>query len=393
MDPDRHGCDAMSHRHADLSSLTAQLAIYDTVTDPSRWKPTLDMLATTIGAVGAGLYMRRLDDRPYDFSAMSAAYDDVPLDDYMQRYAAFEAPQWEFLSRQPPLKLVLDDEAGVPRAVLDARPDYVVNRELIGIRRRVAFRLNEIPAWYDAAIFGFGLEIEDIPVRALDDLRLLLPHLAKAIEIGRAFATLRARYQAALAAIDRVHVGMGVALPSGEIIVHNSEMARILDCCDGMGLGRDHHLICRSPEQRRQIASAIHLAALTLRAEADRPSTLILIDRPSGRHPYLVEVTPLADKGGEVERNLAGALVVVIDPDNVPVPNVKRVAALFGLTPAETEICELLIQGATGPEIIERRGTSQQTVKAQIRAIKTKTRTHGRGDLIRTVLRTLPPVG
>lgn len=371
----------------------ALIAVYDTVTQPGRWKFALDTLAAEIGAVGGGLYIRRLDDRPYDFMSMSSRYDGLDIVEYMEKYAALETPQWEFLGRQPPLSLVLDDQAGIPREILDVRADYVINREWAGVRRRVAFRLNEIPAWYDAAIFGFGLEHENVPAPSLQALRPLLPHLAKAVEVGRSFALLRARYKAALTALDRVQVGIGIALPSGEIIVHNAEAARIFDGADGVCLGRDGHLLFRDPRQQEAVEKAICLAARTLSGEANRPATLARVTRPSGRHPFLLEVTPLADSSGEIERDLAGALVVLIDPDNVPPESVRRAAVVYGLTPAEIGVLEFLITGSSGPEITARRGTALETVKAQISTIMSKTRTRNRGDLIRTILRVMPPVG
>lgn len=49
------------------------LPIYDTMTDRARWAPTLDVVAAAAGAVGSGLYTRRLDERPYDFSVMRSS--------------------------------------------------------------------------------------------------------------------------------------------------------------------------------------------------------------------------------------------------------------------------------------------------------------------------------
>lgn len=370
----------------------ALLAIYDTVTQPDRWKSTLDTVARSIGAIGGGLYVRRFGDRPYDFLSMSSTYDRVGMEEYMAKYAHLEAPQWQYLGRQPPLRLVLDDQAGVPREILDARADYVVNREQAGVQRRVAFRMNDIPAWYDAAIFGFGLEHDDIPRASLQALRPLLPHLAKAVEVGRSFTLLRARYRAALAVLDHILVGIAIALPSGEFIVHNAEAARILDAADGVALGRNRRLLLANPGQQEAVEAAIRLAGRTLGGEAGRAATLARLPRRSGSHPYLLEVTPLADTGGELDRSLAGALVMLVDPDHVPPDSIRRAATVYDLTPAESGVLELLIGGSSGPEITERRGTAPETVKSQIAAVMAKTGARNRGDLIRRILRVMPPV-
>ena len=378
----------------DLTSKSAKalLPIYDTMTDQSRWTTTLDIVAAAVGALGSGLYTRRIDDRPYDFLAMGAPYTPETLKEYTDRhYDELEAAQWHYLSRQPPLRLVRDDETGIPREVLDNRDDYRFNREKWGVGRRIGVRLNAIPAWYDAAIFVFGIGA-DVPPASVKALQPLLPHLAKSVEAGRAFTILRARYQAALAALDHVFVGLAVALPSGEIIVHNAEAHRIFSQGDGLALGRDGHLVCLNGDHRRNVEFAIAQAAGTLHGAANCPESLQLVARPSGAYDYLLAINPLTDSSGELELGLEGALLTIVDPDNVPPTSVKRFAELYRLTPAEAEVCSALVDGATREEIAERRGTAPETVKRQIESIMRKCDVHRRGQLIRLIFRTLPPV-
>lgn len=383
----------MSFNFLTRETAAALLPIYDTMTDGSRWTRTLDIVAASVGAVGSGLYTRRMDDRPYDFSAMSARYTPATLAEYKSlRYDELEAVQWEYLSRQLPLRLIHDDETGIPREVLDARDDYRFNRDRWGIGRRLGARLNAIPAWYDAAVFVFGTGQVEVPPLSIQVLRPLLPHLAKSVEAGRAFALLRERYHAALTALDHVLVGLAVALPSGELIVRNAEAERILSERDGLSLGRDGRLTCRDPDQRREIDFAIHQVAATLRGAANCPESLHLIERRSGAHAYLVEVVPLADRDGEVESALEGALITIVDPDNVPPTSVTRFAQLHRLTPAETEVCALLVNGATRDEIADHRGTSPETTKQQIKSLMRKCDARQRGQLIRLIFRTLPAV-
>jgi DNA-binding CsgD family transcriptional regulator len=371
----------------------ALLPIYDAMTDASRWSGALGLVATSVGAVGGGLYTRRIDDRPYDFSAMSHPYTAATLAEYKaHRFDELEAHQWEYLSRRLPLEIICDDETGIPREELERREDYRFNRDRWGIGRRLGVRLNAIPSWYDAAVFVFGKDQSEVPALSYRALRPLLPHLAKAVEVGRAFAMLRERYRAALSVLDHVMVGLAVALPSGELIVHNAEARRIFSQADGLALGRDGRLICREPDLRRGIDFAIARAAGTLRGIADCPESLHLVPRPSGAHAYLLEIAPLADQGGEIEPGLEGALVTIVDPDNVPPTSVRRFAELHGLTPAEAEVCALLVEGATRDEIAERRGTTPETAKQQIKSLMRKCDAHQRGQLIRLIFRTLPPV-
>lgn len=201
--------------------------------------------------------------------------------------------------------------------------------------------------------------------------------------------TCEVRRHGALAALDHVLVGLAVALPSDELIVRSAEAERILSERDGLSLGRDGRLTCRDPDQRREIDCAIHQAAATLRGAANCPESLHLIERRSAAHAYLVEVVPLADRDGEVESALEGALITIVDPDNVPPTSVTRFAQLHRLTPAETEVCALLVNGATREEIADHRGTSPETTKQQIKSLMRKCDARQRGQLIRLIFCTL----
>ncbi|MEO0625335.1 MAG: helix-turn-helix transcriptional regulator, partial [Pseudomonadota bacterium] len=116
------------------------------------------------------------------------------------------------------------------------------------------------------------------------------------------------------------------------------------------------------------------------------------IPRRSDAAPLMVEVAPLKDSAAELDLALEGAMVTLIDPASVPPINIKRFAAAYGLTAAESAVCTLLLAGCTIPEVAERRGTSPVTVKNQAGAIMAKAGVGRRSDLVRLILRVLPPV-
>ena len=59
--------------------------------------------------------------------------------------------------------------------------------------------------------------------------------------------------------------------------------------------------------------------------------------------------------------------------------------AVFGLTPAELEILEMLNEGLKAEEISNRRGRSLKTVRTQIKVIGQKTRTNSQSELMRHI--------
>lgn len=372
-------------------------SIYDAAMDAAQWRRALDAVTDAVDGRVAALMVVERQDNPYSVTCLSGRYHSLGgtanMEFYAKNLAHLEKREWEVLARQPVKQPLVDSETWADARILDQRADYVFLRETAGIRRRLGVRLNENAAWYDAMTVGFDAGITRIPRASTAKLTTLLPHLAKAVEMGRAFMRLRARYAAVLAVLDRVHVGLAIALASGEVIVTNEEADRILALGDGIVLSRHNRLLCRDPSQTEALRSYITQAALTAGGEADRPESLVAVARPSGNHPFLIEVAPLSDATGELDRSLSAAFITMIDPHNTPNVNVSRFAALFGLTQAEAAVCGHMVNGLTGPVIAEMRGTKPETVKAQMAAVLTKTGTRRRSELIRLVVRTLPPIG
>ncbi|MFN4098759.1 MAG: helix-turn-helix transcriptional regulator [Pararhodobacter sp.] len=370
--------------------------IYDAAADHRLWQQALDAVVARVGARSGALLVREPGDMPYSISALSSVYRSLEASGQVQHYVRnlshLEAPQWQFISRMPLNEIERDENMGIPRSELDSRPDYVFVRESTGIRRRLIFRLNNNRGWFDGVSLGFPTEVTHVPQSAINDLRPLLPHLAKATELGRTFNQLKERYHAVLSVLDKVAVGLVLALESGEVIVANHAAERLFSLRDGIVKSPANRLVLRDPCKTAQLQAHIAATAHTAAGEAQVSERLMRLPRPSGQHPFLVEVMPLRDSGAEIGRNLHGALVVIVDPDSETDLNVSRFGALHQLTPAETEVCDLLIRGYQGPEIAEIRRTRLSTARNQIAAVYLKTATRRRGDLIRLVIKTLPPI-
>jgi DNA-binding CsgD family transcriptional regulator len=65
---------------------------------------------------------------------------------------------------------------------------------------------------------------------------------------------------------------------------------------------------------------------------------------------------------------------------------------LYDLTSAEASILGLLVKGHTTSELSEIRNTSRETVRTQVKALLSKTRTKGRPDLVRLALTVNLPI-
>lgn len=370
--------------------------IYDAAVNLGRWRRALDAVADAMEAKAIALLIRRPDPSSRDLQMLNSTYLNFTRSPwgiyYGLRLSRLQDPDWEYLSHQPAHQPTLDTAIGPTAEDLDRRPDYALLRKKLGVGRRLGVRLNADKVWFDAMSIAFDASASVIPPAALKKANFLLPHLTKAVEIGRTFSQLKSRYSAVLSALDRVKVGLAIALPSGDIIVANQEAQRILSLKDGLSKLGDGKLQCHEPDQTAELRDAILKAANTARGEDNSSECLMTINRPSGAAPLLTDVAPLMDSKSELDGPLEGALITIIDPDRVPRVRMDRFIALYDLTPAEADVCSMVLQGLTINDIAEARNTSPITAKNQVAAILSKTDVKRRSELIRLVIRVLPPV-
>ncbi len=119
-------------------------------------------------------------------------------------------------------------------------------------------------------------------------------------------------------------------------------------------------------DQNAQLANAIKSAATTSIGQGSTAEILLTINRNGSTHPLIVEVSPIRDSGGELEKHLSGAMVTLIDPDNYTVFSTRRVVEAFGLTEAESIVCRYLVDGWSNPDIAEDRNVSIETIKKKV---------------------------
>lgn len=371
-------------------------SIYDSATQDTLWPETLDRLTYHSNAQGVIILVvdQNHAGTPYSINAGSRVFRDflsTPAGKYyMENLRHLENPMVEYILQQKIRSPINDSDAGTPTKELDSREDYISIRENCNIQRRTVFRLHDNPIWSDLLSFGYPPNFDPNNLLNNDQISLLIPHIAKSIEMGRMFAALRARYRAVLAVLDRVGVGLAVTLATGEIIVENAEASRIFSAGDGLIKSRNSHLRCSDPDLTRAAAAAIG------RAVRHRPETqaevLLSVPRPSGALNYLIEITPLSDPENEIDTRLEGALIKIIDPAFLPDFDIRRFSIAYSLSSAETEVAALLYKGIDLGEIADCRNTRPLTVRNQVSSIMVKVGCSSRADLIRQMVRVLPPI-
>lgn len=368
---------------------------YDAPLDQARWQRVLDELVNTFGARASALLLRETSGPVYNVNEVSERYRTLMEqtgDYYLDELAKYEAPDWKCMSQLGPGQLLFDDKMGVPVDELEARPDYVFLRQHIGMNRRIGFRLNRNPGFFDAITIGFPVDLPAVPPYAVELLGQIIPHLAKAMELTRAFGLLRQKYQAVLSAIDHLKIGLAISLPTGEILIENEEARRQFETRDALWLTHGRKVSASKGDYDAAIRAAIIAASDTASGKNSIPEAVFQLEKRSGGSPVMLDISPLSDTEGLLNAALAGAILTFIDPDALPEFDIPRFGQLYGLSQAESEVCALLMQGGTAATVAEERSTSFNTARNQVKSVMQKTGAKNRGQLARQIARTIPPI-
>lgn len=366
------------------------LAIYDAALSDQHWPRALKLISHEIDAVGS--FIVAVDQVGLPFHIQSSTYPVEQLRSYIENYSRFDEQNFSALAAAPTLRLLRDcDVADVSR--FEGRGDYMWMRENIGARRKAAVRLNGGKGWSDVTAFQFREEWAASTEPIQNVLDVLLPHLAKVVEVNRKFMILRAQYNAAIAALDRVRIGACIAGPKGEVIVANREAQRIFSLDDGLSLSKSGYLACSTADASAELTSKIAFASRTARGDWDQHEAILLAQRKTDARAFVVELAPLRDSTGELEPGLTGTLVFIIDPENQSAISIQKLVRLCGLTDAEAKVCHQMVSGRSSAEIARERGVSEDTVRSQFKAVYAKTGVRRRADLVRLAVTVDPPIG
>ncbi len=303
-----------------------------------------------------------------------------------------DAPGYHMLFNSPPQKFYDEMQMfGVDHYHELPPSDIRAVTEGQGIRMRIGAALNQKGPWIDGLFCHHQEEPKWHQFMADQRAEIVLPIMANSVELGRTLQALKSRYSASLSILDSLGLAVFLVDETGCVIETNKEAERILDLSDGLSVTKARRLNLITSDENSALESMVLHANGLLRGEIKRSSNLLAATRPSGEYDYLISVRALTDSQSELEVGLKCAFVTVIDPARKGILSADGVTALAELSPAESGIVDLLVQGFRPNEVAERRDVSLNTVKSQLKAISQKLRCSTQSDIIRTAAATRVP--
>ena len=281
---------------------------------------------------------------------------------------------------------------GEPRATADILPygEFVrsrIYRELLGPY-----------GWVDAVttvLDKSGASIASVTVfrHARDGLvdeetrrrmRLLAPHLRRAVLIGKVIEFKSAEAATFADAFDALSAAVLLISADGKIVHANRRALCLLETCDPLA-ARDGRLSARDPEASRGL-QAVFAAADQGDAPLGVKGIALPLKTRDGRN-YFAHALPLT-RGARrrAGRAYAAVAALFVHEAAFSVPSRPEfIAKTYGLTPAELRVMLAVVEVGGAPEVAEMLGIAASTVKTHLGRIYEKTGAARQADLVKLV--------
>jgi DNA-binding CsgD family transcriptional regulator len=358
-------------------------AIYDAAISPDRWMDALWRMREMLGLCSAAFLVYNADRTQVD--GMAACPDP---DGHRACLQTIFRRNMSYLRGPPPRPgMIARNEELVPNKIFRSSEMYqeywkprdqqdalrvTISVDEAGVNHQLGLVRPKSGSLFDAA---------DIA-----QVRVLMPHLQRAVALRRRLDHVDMLSAAALKALDTVHHAV-LLLDQDHRLMHANVAGDTLLCkAAGLGASRGGLLMAGTPTWTSRLHEALGRAARTHGTPA-RASALRL-PRPAGGTLAVLVMPFHCEAHWSLSRRPA-VLVCVTDPSAISAPPARQIAELFGLTGAEAALAADLLAGESVREIAERRGRSVNTVRTQLALLMAKTEVSRQSELMR-LLASLP---
>lgn len=364
----------------DLSELLANL--YAAPLEPQKWQTFLDRLCVLTNV--ASSYMIAADPEEGNVTLAGAGlnFNAETLRLYNEHYGAndpYAAPA------------MADPRVGIIHAEeLVSRPDLYrseLYNDVLCPHDLEHMVLLSCGRAEEAGLFPFWRSPQQGPMdcASIQLLETLIPHVQTALQLRMKVMGCNLSNLFAEAALDAMSIAAFLVTSRGRVH-HMNQLAaayvRSGDCLvlqDGRLTASDSHA---SAELELLIAAA---AASGRNCPKAAPGGGIRLSRRFTQTMLQVSVIPVPE-----HHQLAGrdslALVFVNDPSASPKSRSALMQQLYGLTPAEIRVANLLLEGIEVREAAERLSMALETCRFHVKRVMAKTGTHRQTELMRLML-------
>lgn len=357
--------------------------IYDAAYDDKRWPKALAAISEYVGAVGSQFLLWDKTSNSLAYSALSGFGPEAePL--YGAHYGAID-PRRQLVFQRPIGSLMICDQHFDESY---AQKSEFYNDYLIPMGGRYVVGSCVVD---DSEVMGLiGIHrsrtLGPFGGDATKRVKRLVPHIARAAQIGRRMALMRQMEGRLDTLLDRLSWGIIVAEEDGKIVTVNAKARALLSAADGLTACRGR-LSATSVDDANELARLIREVARTALGIGRHPGGALAVRRTSERSSLKLTVAPLAISGVEfLGQERPAAMIFVSDPEDTPSMPLPSLQRLFGLSRAEARVAAGLAAGKSVNAMAEEHGLSRNTVRVQTQSVLEKTGTSRQAELVRLLL-------
>jgi DNA-binding CsgD family transcriptional regulator/PAS domain-containing protein len=357
-------------------------SVYDCVIAPERWTEVLDQICADFGFATGALSVASLSNMKAVVNAVSGS-DLAQMAQNGVGYGPDIIELWggaERIQQYPLGEPIVQSQA--------VRPDVISSNRYYrewalpkGLFDAVAVGLVRDRTMVGNAIFSQHESAGRIDDAQVDGLRLLAPHIRRAVTISNLFDMKTVEANTFAATVEALTVGVVLADEDSNIVHTNAAAAAMLAAGDPI-VTRHGRIAVQSAATTAALQSAVAQAA---KDEATLGQKGIGIPIPrQGGDPLVIHVLPLRrshTRSGLIQS--AAAAVFVTSASGPPRLPHDALNQLYDLTPAEIRIFELICEGHTRDAISALLGVSVSTVKSHLIHVFEKTGCRRQVDLVR----------
>lgn len=364
--------------------LQAILKIYDTVADQTIWPEVLDYISDTCGARGSLIF--ELEGGALSTPYFSSLYDAEALEHYNRAFEELEmADHALFRSHSfmdDKVEIISDEILYSELDEFKTRSNvkYVMNA---GILHRAAALLNKDNPSVSRFSVQFKSDRGPITIDERKRLNVFLPHVAKALDLGRPARQLASEHAGLLAAMDRLTIGICLLDKNAVVVASNNEFRRQEEAYPVFDVQSGSRFRLLRPEDQARF-DALHETVQSHGKFGARPRKEAI---SAADDSFLcIELSPLNRSEEMGSSQFEGFILYSTDTSQPVHFSTEPLKDVYGLTTTELLLAEEIASGRTNAQIAERRSKSVATVNAQVKSILSKTNCANRTQFVRMLL-------
>jgi DNA-binding CsgD family transcriptional regulator len=354
--------------------------IYDAALDPMRWPKALDRAARFVGGAAAAVYGKDASRKSGEFYYDNGCTDAGCRKLYSERYVGLDPTTASHVFAEVDEPLATDDL--VPYREFVETRFYQEWAHPQGLAHGLSTVLHKAPE--GAVLFGVFRQERDEILGARSRMRLVSPHIRRAVLVGRNIDCERSEAASLADVMDGLSTGVFL-IEAGGRLLHANASGRAILAKDGVLRTINGKVAARGGPEGEALRAAFAAASVgDLAIGADGLG--ISLAAPDGER-FTAHILPLT--GGarrEKGTNHQAACALFVRKAELSTESPAAIVArTFKLTPTELRVLLAIVDVGGSPQAAEALGIAEITVKTHLGRIYGKTGTGRHAELARLV--------